>query len=259
MEMWLESFLRLAMSFPVWAPATLVEEYERLRTKVANCQELVSGEHENSWLFDDLSAADQAEYKEKTLKLEELACVLYRLLSNPDMKSAWATLSRPIADPQPWKNDPALMLWNDVSRALRDFPLLMEDAQSPVQYRKSLLSIATKAKALQASIARSSAAKVHAQDLVADYLRLKNLEYREALGETPLASEYHLPLTMFGDSNEALGINEVKWCENNQGFIDDYEWRNMSLVWRLRYWVIEAGVGTAQRAARTTRLCCKKM
>lgn len=224
------------MSFPKWAPSILIETYKQLEAKADYYRNNASREYECFFPVDEWEQEFKASNNEEKIdQLETLIPVLYRLLSNPDMKSVWPALSRPPAVPKPWKNDPAFFLWASIPRALTDFPVLMANAQTRSEMRKSLLTIASKAKALQDAIAANAIAKAHANELVPVYLTIRNLKDRQDQGETPFDSEFDMPLTLSVDCLEAWDKREVK-----DNYLSGYDWHDTPLLCRLTYWAKEA-------------------
>jgi hypothetical protein len=222
------------MSFPKWAPATLIQEYERLQAEADHYRKKASGEDNFPFSFDETYQEDQPKYKEKVAELEEVLRVLHRLLTYPDMKSVWFALSRPAADPKPWK-EPAFLLWTWVMRALTDFPALLVNAKTPAVTKRNLLSVAARAKALQGAIAANAVATVHANKLIAVHLTNRNLEDRQDDGETPLAYEFQTLVTLSSDCSDATRDKEVR-----EYYRSGYNWQDMPLICRLTYWANEA-------------------
>lgn len=72
---------------------------------------------------DDLKECNAYEkWKKDALKEEKQIEQLYRLLTDPNMKSVWSTITNlPPNVPHSLKTDPVFCLWSSIARALRDF------------------------------------------------------------------------------------------------------------------------------------------
>jgi hypothetical protein len=222
------------MAFPVWAPLILVEEYTRLQTEITQRQSSNQSDEE-VFTVEDSNSTEKSWPSQHTVHLQEKANVLFRLLTHRDMKSVWASLSRPAVPPLILK-DAASYIWITVEYALRDFRILIVHPQTPAQRRKSLLSVASKIKALQEAIAADPFAKAYAKELVAIQLARKNLAFRREAGEIlPWYEEERIHLALDVDCGHALENREIRFYDSEK-----FEWDETPLIWRLGYWAREA-------------------
>jgi len=72
------------MSFPEWAPANLIEEFSRLETEADNCRNRDAEAKSEAFIGDQLSPEDNY-WKEQAAKKDDLANILFKLLTHQDM------------------------------------------------------------------------------------------------------------------------------------------------------------------------------
>ena len=238
------------MSFPSWAPKALVEEFNKLREEAVKYRRMDAIEKN---INDEPSVGEPhlfhtTDWQEEAVKIDELADTLSRLLNNYDMKAAWVELTRPAADPKPWKRDPEFLVWNCVTRALGEFQMLIAIAQTPSEKKKNLLSVVSMAKELLAAITADPTADYISKVLMERYLTIKNFKHREDMGDTPTPAEYQTPLRFSSDCGE-LQFIRAKGSGKGESpgeltDLEDYEancyWDKMPLAMRLTYWTKEA-------------------
>ncbi len=98
-----------------------------------------------------------------------------------------------------------------IGRAMKDFRILTAYPKTPAERRRSLLSVVSKAKALQEAIAADPLAKGYAKQLVAIHLARKNLKHRRDEGEIPSWDENEkLYPALRGDCRDAARNKEIR-------------------------------------------------
>jgi hypothetical protein len=231
------------MIFPEWAPAKLVEEYERLQDdsrELRQWQAQVEAKSNES-LLGDLSDWDEVElqeqlayWREKVVENDKLAAILFRLLTNVEMKAAWTEFIRHRVEIRIRIIDRSLSIWLSIVSALEDFPILISNASTPANKRKSLKGVITKAQALLDAINTDPVATGVDTKLMSYYLAIKNNNYRQDMGES--FSE---------DGPFALGRDcDQGWHEGYRNdiyeMVEDPKWEARPLISRLAYWAREA-------------------
>lgn len=236
------------MSFPSWAPVLLVEECKRMRIEAERYRQRASEEKYDESDIGAPSISSSSYWNDEAVIIDELAETLFRLLTHVDMQSVWRELARPPINPNPLKViESAFLTWNCVDLALRSFNTLIAQAQTPMEKKKSLLAVASKASDLIVAISTDPVAAHIAGYLMEHHLSIKNNEHREDVGDAPSPSEYSMPLRLSLDCDEleiarrrglAKGEASIELSEL-EGETNNY-WGQMPLALRLTFWAKEA-------------------
>lgn len=222
------------MSFPGWAPAALVEVFNRLQDNANDYRRYDEEAKSDASDFGDLlPLTHQYDWNEAAEKTDRQADTLRRLLTHFDMEDAWVALSRPTVHPR-YKDHAAHLLWDCIVRALQDFPDQIKVAQTPAQKAKSLQSISRQAQNLIDAIAADPACEGIANGIMATHLAIRNIEHRQSMGDTPSPAEFAMPLTLSADCDEARRVSLEEEPD------DDCKWNQLPLVNRLAYWANES-------------------
>ncbi|WP_347987262.1 hypothetical protein [Methylomonas sp. AM2-LC] len=178
--------------FPIWAPTALVDEFRSLKLLASDCE---SG----AYRFDNIDI-DIDDFLSYINTANDMADILFNLLTNPDMEAAWRALDRHPQKPRDicpssgssyynelkWfanhggytdnSSKGALAIWRCTELAIREFSTKILIAKTPAERRRKLTSIIDNAEVLLANIEEDDFAKNINATLVEKYLSQKFIE-----------------------------------------------------------------------------------
>lgn len=234
------------LRFPTWAPERLIDEFKQLKAHANSFKEIEEEVKEANAAGEYLVPfLEQTDWEKEANETDKLAEILLKLLTNPDMETAWRVLSRTGITPKHFEVDTAIsafMLWDCISRAHRDFPGIISIARTPSERVKKLQSAIRKAESLIDEIYSDQTITKYSNGLVGRHLSIQNILYRGTIGDTPSRAELlfniFVPFALKADcSDVAKSVMEnIEFEDKNKGC----RWREIPLVERLGFWASSA-------------------
>jgi len=221
------------MSFPEWAPASLVREHNELKERASNERRMAEYDdtpHDDWSVFEGCCPGNRIYEADKS---DRLVRILHELLTVYDMKAAWESLSRaPIK--QQYEGRKELLLWDCITRSVLDFERMTVNAQTHAERNKNLKAIATKIKGLREAIAGHEMAAHYSGQIMKLHLSNQHIERQLKFGSSVDEAEWHLPgLRLTCDLEEARKeYDDVRGAEKH--------WADRPILERLSVWAGDA-------------------